>query len=59
MGMFNLNATTGVKESGKVLGAGIHKAKFISVSSSTVSSQNTGKTYNTMKLTLDVDGYGE
>ena len=59
MGMFDLSATTGVKESGKFLQPGIYKAKFISVEPSEINSQNTGQTYKTMKLTLDVDGYGE
>lgn len=59
MGMFNLSATTGVKESGKFLQAGIHKAKFVSVELGEVNSQKNGQTYKTMKLTLDIDGYGE
>ena len=59
MGMFNLGATTGVKESGKFLQAGIYNAKFISVEPSTVTSQKDGQEYKTMKLTLDIDGYGE
>lgn len=59
MGMFDLSATTGVKESGKFLQAGIHNAKFVSVEPFTLTSQKDGKTYNTMKLTVDVDDYGE
>ncbi len=59
MGMFNLSATTGVKESGKFLQAGIHNAKFVSVELGEVNSQKNGQTYKTMKLTLDIDGYGE
>lgn len=59
MGIFNLSATTGVKESGKFLQAGIHNAKFVSVELSEVNSQKNGQTYKTMKLTLDIDGYGE
>lgn len=59
MGLFDLTATAGVKEAGKLLSAGIHKAKFISVKYNTITSQNNGNTYNTMQLTLDVDGYGE
>lgn len=59
MGMFNLSATTGVKESGKFLQAGIYKAKFVSVEPSSVTSQKDGQEYKTMKLTLDIDGYGE
>lgn len=59
MGIFNLSATTGVKESGKFLQAGIHNAKFVSVELGEVNSQKNGQTYKTMKLTLDIDGYGE
>jgi hypothetical protein len=59
MGMFNLGATTGVKESGKFLQPGIHNAKFVSVELSNLNSQKTGQDYKTMKLTLDIDGYGE
>lgn len=59
MGMFDLSATTGVKESGKVLQPGIYNAKFVSVELSELNSQKTGQNYKTMKLTLDVDGYGE
>ena len=59
MGMFNLSATTGVKESGKFLQPGIYNAKFISVELSDLNSQKTGQNYKTMKLTLDIDGYGE
>lgn len=59
MGMFDLTATAGVKEAGKLLSAGIHNAKFISVKYNTIVSQNNGNTYNTMQLTLDIDGYGE
>lgn len=59
MGMFDLSATTGVKESGRFLQAGIHNAKFISVELGDVHSQNKNQDYKTMKLTLDIDGYGE
>ena len=59
MGMFDLSATTGVKESGKFLQAGIHNAKFVSVELGEVHSQNKNQDYKTMKLTLDIDGYGE
>jgi len=59
MGMFDLSATTGVKESGKFLQPGIHNAKFVSVELGEVNSQKTGNNYKTMKLTLDVDGFGE
>lgn len=59
MGMFDLSATTGAKESGNFLQPGIYKAKFISVELSDIHSQNTGQDYKTMKLTLDIDGYGE
>lgn len=59
MGMFDLGATAGVKEAGKVLSAGIHNAKFLGVKYNSIVSQNNGNTYNTMQLLLDVDGYGE
>jgi hypothetical protein len=59
MGMFDLSVTTGVKESGKFLQPGIYNAKFVSVELSSVTSQKDGQVYKTMKLTLDVDGYGE
>lgn len=59
MGMFDLSATTGVKESGKFLQPGIYNAKFISVELSDLHSQNKNQDYKTMKLTLDIDGYGE
>lgn len=59
MGMFNLGATTGVKESGKFLQPGIHNAKFVSVELFNLNSQKTGQDYKTMRLTLDIDGYGE
>ena len=57
--MFDLSATTGVKESGKVLQPGIYNAKFGSVELSNLNSQKTGQDYKTMKLTLDIEGYGE
>ena len=59
MGMFDLSATTGVKESGKFLQPGIYNAKFVSVELSDIHSQNKNQDYKTMKLTLDIDGYGE
>ena len=59
MGMFDLSATTGVKESGKFLQPGIHNAKFVSVELANINSQKTGQNYKTMCLTLDIDGYGE
>ena len=59
MGIFDLTATAGVKEAGKVLSAGIHNAKFIGVKLNTITSQSNGNTYNTMQLILDVEGYGE
>ncbi len=42
MGMFDLTATAGVKEAGKVLGAGIHNAKFKGVKYNSIVSQNNG-----------------
>ncbi len=59
MGMFDLSATTGVKESGKFLQPGIHNAKFVSVELFNLNSQKTGQDYKTMRLTVDIDGYGE
>ena len=59
MGMFDLTATTGVKESGKYLQPGIHNAKFISVELNNLVSQKNGQNYKTMKLTLDIDEFGE
>ena len=59
MGMFDLGVTTDVKESGKVLQPGIYNAKFISVELGSLTSQKDGQTYKTMKLSLDIDGYGE
>lgn len=59
MGLFDLTTTAGVKEAGKALSAGIHNAKFISVEQGSITSQNDGKTYNTMTLTLDIENYGE
>lgn len=57
--MFDLTATAGVKEAGRVLSAGIHNAKFNGVKFNTITSQNNGKTYNTLQLSLDVENYGE
>lgn len=59
MSMYDLSATTGVKESGKFLQPGIHNAKFVSVELSNLNSQKTGQNYKTMKLTLDIEDYGE
>lgn len=50
--------TTGLKESGNFLTAGIHKAKFNGLALSSITSQKDGTIYNTMSLTLDVDGHG-
>ena len=56
---FDMSATTGVKESGKFLAPGIHKAKFNGLRLDTLTSQKDGSTYKIMSLDLDVDGYGE
>lgn len=56
---FDMSATTGVKESGKVLSPGIHKAKFNGLALDSITSQKDGSTYKVMSLLLDVDGYGE
>lgn len=52
-------ATTGLKEGGNFLTAGIHNATFNGLSLSSVTSQKDGRTYNTMALALNIDGYGE
>lgn len=59
MGMFNLTSTTGLAEGGKFLSAGIHNAKFNGLALNQITSQKDGSVYNTMQLTLDVDGYGD
>ena len=56
---FDMSATTGVKESGKVLSPGIHKAKFNGLTLDSITSQKNGQTYKVMSLHLDIDGYGE
>ena len=55
---FNLNATTGAKEAGSVLSAGIHNATFKGISKDSINSKD-GNVYDVMTLTLDVEGYGE
>ena len=59
MGMFNMSATTGAKEGGRFLQPGIHKAKFVSVELGNIHSQNKNEDFKTMKLTLDIENYGE
>ena len=59
MGMFNMAQTTGLKESGNFLSAGIHKAKFNGLSLGSITSQKDGSVYQTMTLSLDVEGHGE
>jgi hypothetical protein len=56
---FDMSATTGVKESGKVLSPGIHKAKFKGLTLDSITSQKDGSTYKVMSLHLDIDGYGD
>ena len=56
---FDMKATTGVKESGKFLAAGIHKGKFNGLSLDAITSQKDGNTYKVMQLNIDVDDYGE
>ncbi len=51
--------TTGLKESGNFLSAGIHKAKFNGLSLGSITSQKDGREYNVMTLTLDVEGHGD
>lgn len=55
---FNLNATTGAKEAGSVLSAGIHNATFKGISKDSINGKD-GNVYDVMTLTLDVEGYGE
>ena len=55
---FNLNATTGAKEAGSVLSAGIHNATFKGISKDSINGRD-GNVYDVMTLTLDVEGYGE
>ena len=56
---FDMSATTGVKEGGKMLTAGIHNAKFNGLELGKITSQKDGSTYKVMSLKLDIDGYGE
>lgn len=56
---FDMSATTGVKEGGKFLAPGIHKAKFNGLTLDTITSQKDGNVYKVMSLNLDVDGYGD
>lgn len=58
MGMFSMSTTAGAKESGKVLTSGIHNAKFKGISKE-VQEKKDGSSSNVMKLTLDIEGYGE
>ena len=55
---FNLSATTGAKEAGSVLSAGIHNATFKGISKDSINGKD-GNVYDVMTLTLDVEGYGE
>lgn len=59
MEVFDLTATAGVKEAGKVLSAGIHNATFNGIKFNVITSQNNGNTYNTMQLNLVVKDYGD
>lgn len=55
---FNLSATTGAKEAGSVLSAGIYNATFKGISKDSINGKD-GNVYDVMTLTLDVDGFGE
>ena len=57
--MFDMSATTGVKESGKYLAAGIHKGTFNGLTLDSITSQKDGNVYKVMQLNIDIDGYGE
>lgn len=59
MNMFDMRATTGAKESGKALSAGIHKATFNGLTFNNITSQKDGSTYKAMGLNLTIDGYGD
>lgn len=55
---FNLKATTGAKEAGSVLSAGIHNAKFMGIAKDSINGKD-GNVYDVMTVTFDVDGFGE
>ena len=55
---FNLNATTGAKEAGSVLSAGIHNATFKGIVKDSINGKD-GNVWDVMTLTLDVEGFGE
>lgn len=57
--MFDLTSTTGLKDTSNFLTAGIHNAKFNGLTLGSITSQKDGQVYNTMTLTLDIDGHGE
>lgn len=56
---YDFKATQDAKESGKFLSAGIHDVTFKGISLDKITSQKDNNTYKTMKLTVDVDDYGE
>lgn len=56
---YNFKSTETAKDGGKFLAPGIHNATFKGVTLDKVTSQKDGTTYNTMKLTLDIEDYGE
>ena len=59
MGLFNLTDTTGLKDTSNYLKAGIHKAKFVSITPGTITSQKDGRVYNVMTLTVNIEGHGD
>ena len=56
---FDLSTAASIVEGGKFLSPGIHKVKFKGINLDKITSQNTGETYNTMVLNLDVENYGD
>lgn len=55
---FDIGATTGAKEGGLRITAGIHKAKFVEIKKDVITSQAKNENYNVMTLVLDVVNYG-
>lgn len=54
---FNFGATKGASEAPKMLTAGIHNAKFVSLKKNTITTK-TGDDLDVMEVTFDVEGYG-
>lgn len=56
---YDFKATQNAKDGGKFLSAGIHNVTFKGIFLDKITSQKDGTTYNTMKLVVDIDDYGE